>query len=37
MKKDYTTPKLMTHGAVASLTKALLKGTNDLLDGFNIF
>ncbi len=37
MKKAYTTPKLMTHGPVASLTKALLKGTNDLLNGFDLF
>ncbi len=37
MKKAYTTPKLITHGAVASLTKALLKGSGDLLAGWDLF
>lgn len=37
MKKSYTTPKLTVHGAVASLTKAILKGSGDILDGFDLF
>lgn len=36
MKKAYTTPRLTVHGAIASLTKALMKGSGDLLDGFLI-
>jgi hypothetical protein len=37
MKKSYTSPRLTIHGTVASLTKALLKGSGDLLDGFDLF
>ncbi len=36
MKKGYTTPRLTVHGAVTSLTKALVKGSGDLLDGFMV-
>ena len=36
MKKAYTTPRLTVHGVVTSLTKALMKGTADLSDGFEI-
>ena len=37
MKKLYTTPRLTVHGTVASLTKALIGGSGDLLRGFEIF
>ncbi len=36
MKTAYTTPRLTVHGAVASLTKAFMKGSGDLPDGFVI-
>ena len=34
MKRLYTAPTLTVYGSVAALTKALLKGSGDLIQGF---